>query len=84
MAAGVNEYAKEHGKTNGDIVTLDDIKPYVSLDADGKIRSCPDGGEYIVSAVGVAPRCSFGTNAVRKIRWGFRYWDWTQCPESAR
>jgi len=60
--AAVNEFALEHHLTNGNRINFpSDLTPYVKLDANGKIRSCPSGGIYHVGRVGKAPTCSLGT-----------------------
>src|SRR4051812_35348624 len=43
-----NEWAYEYGKTNGDICTEADIKPFVKLDAKGELPKCPQGGKYTI------------------------------------
>jgi hypothetical protein len=60
--AAKNQWALENGKTNG-IVTENDIKPYIKLDANGNFPKCPAGGTYIIGNVGEAPKCSIGTSA---------------------
>jgi hypothetical protein len=56
--AAKNEFALEKGKTNGTVVTEDDIKPYIKLDADGNLPKCPSGGKYTIGKVGEKPTCS--------------------------
>ena len=60
----INEWALEQGRTNGTIVTEDDIKPYIKLDALGNIPKCPDGGIYTYGEVGAKYQvtCSLSTN----------------------
>jgi hypothetical protein len=48
-----NEWALEKGKKNGDVPTKEDLLPYLS-----KWPACPQGGTYIINAVGEKPTCS--------------------------
>jgi competence protein ComGC len=60
--AAANEFALEHGKTNGETINFpDDLTPYIKLNQQGKIPSCPAGGTYSIKRVGEAPTCSLGT-----------------------
>jgi hypothetical protein len=61
--AAINEWALEQGKTNGTVVTEDDVKPYIKLNSKGKVPGCPDGGKYIYGKVGDIPQisCSLST-----------------------
>src|SRR2546421_13084659 len=43
----LQEWALENHKTTNDVVTWDDIRPYVSRD--GKMPTCPQGGRYTLS-----------------------------------
>jgi hypothetical protein len=56
-----NEWALENGKTNGVVCTVEDIKPYIKLNAKGDIPGCPQGGIYTIGKVGENPTCSLGT-----------------------
>lgn len=56
--AAKNEFALENKKTNGYVVTEDDIKPYIKLDANGNLPKCPAGGKYVIGKVGESPTCS--------------------------
>ena len=56
--AAKNEWALENNKTTGAIPTAQDIAPYIKLDANGNIPSCPSGGTYTIGAVGESPSCS--------------------------
>lgn len=50
-------WMKEHHKTSSDVVTWDDIRPYLSHE--GKlIPACPAGGTYTLGRSGEAPTCS--------------------------
>jgi len=53
-----NEWALENNKTNGTLVTEADIKPFIKLDASGKLPKCPAGGTYTIGKVGEPPTCS--------------------------
>jgi len=62
--AAANEFALEHGKTNGEAINFpDDLTPYIKLNRQGKIPPCPAGGIYSIKSVGSVPTCSLGTNA---------------------
>jgi len=53
------EFALEKGKTNGEAINFpNDLTPYISLDKNGKIPSCPQGGVYSIKRVGDIPTCS--------------------------
>jgi outer membrane lipoprotein-sorting protein len=56
--AAKNQWALENNKKAGTIVTEDDIKPYIKLDADGNLPKCPSGGTYTIGKVGEKPTCS--------------------------
>ncbi|MGA2240783.1 MAG: hypothetical protein ABSH11_01920 [Verrucomicrobiota bacterium] len=61
--AAANEFALEHGKTNGGAINYpDDLTPYIKLNSQGKIPPCPQGGIYSIKKVGDAPTCSLATN----------------------
>jgi hypothetical protein len=61
--AAANQFALEHGKTNGDAINFpNDLKPYIKLNSKGEIPSCPSGGFYTLKKVGDKPICSLGTN----------------------
>jgi competence protein ComGC len=60
--AAANQFALEHGKTNGEAINFpDDLTPYIKLNSQGKIPSCPSGGIYSIKRVGDTPTCSLGT-----------------------
>jgi hypothetical protein len=60
--AAANEFALEHGKTNGEAINFpDDLTPYIKLNSQGKFPSCPAGGIYSIKRVGETPTCSLGT-----------------------
>jgi hypothetical protein len=72
--AAKNQWVLEHNAKSNDVVTLDDIKPYlehdlepngkpyIKFDAKGNLPKCPSGGIYTIGKVGDAPTCSVGTN----------------------
>ena len=62
LQAAKQEWALENGKTNGTIVTANDITAYIQLDSRGQIPRCPAGGTYIIGRVGEDVRCSIGTS----------------------
>src|ERR1039457_4978186 len=49
-----NECALVNGKTNGTIVTENDLTNYIKLNRYGKIPQCPAGGKYNFGKVGVS------------------------------
>jgi len=54
-----NQFALENNRTNGDAINFpDDLTPYIKLNKDGKIPSCPQGGVYSLKKVGEVPTCS--------------------------
>jgi hypothetical protein len=55
------EWASEHNAKLGDVVTVDDIKPYIKLDASNNIPKCPSDGIYKIGKVGEPVTCSLGT-----------------------
>ena len=59
----INEWALENGKTNGTVVTPNDITNYIKLNRYGKIPPCPSGGKYTYGKVGDTPQisCSLST-----------------------
>jgi competence protein ComGC len=62
--AAANQFALEHNKTNGEAINFpDDLTPYIKLNSQGKIPSCPAGGIYSIKRVGETPTCSLGANA---------------------
>ena len=71
--AAMNQFCVEHNKHAGDPVALADITPYIHLNSQGQIPSCPDGGIYNFIVLGPAPTCSLGTNTTEseQIRVGF-------------
>jgi len=52
----------ETRKTSASIYTLTDVEPYIKLDRNGKIPSCPAGGTYSPgAAVSNAPTCTLSS-----------------------
>ena len=75
--AAANVWALENHKTNGDPVTLDQLKPYIKLNYKGEIPGCPQGGKYSVTVFGAPPTCSLGTNTdMTRVRVDDFYWKW--------
>jgi hypothetical protein len=81
LAAAKKVFAVDHHKHVGDLVTLEDLKPYLFLDMDGEFPKCPAGGVLTIGPIGVAPTCSVGTNAPAIVTWGHD-WDYAdhRCP----
>ena len=63
-----NEWALVNGKTNGAVVTENDIKNYIKLNSKGNVPPCPSGGKYNFGKVGVPVTCSL-SNAVPPHVW---------------
>ena len=60
--AAANQFALEHGKTNGEAINFpSDLTPYIKLNSQGKIPSCPAGGIYSIKTAGETPACSLGS-----------------------
>jgi hypothetical protein len=68
-----NQWALEHNAKSNDIVTINDIRPYIErernnafikLDAKGNLPKCPSGGTYTIGKIGEPPTCSLGTNVI--------------------
>jgi hypothetical protein len=61
IEAAVNQFAIENHKVAGDLINFpDDLTPFMRLNSDGKIPSCPWGGVYSMKRVGDTPTCSLG------------------------
>ena len=54
-------WAMENKKQDTDAVTLEDLKKYIKLDANGNIPGCPAGGTYSITTVGDNPICSLAS-----------------------
>jgi competence protein ComGC len=63
IEAGKEQWALEHNAKTNDVVTENDIKPYIKLDSNGNLPKCPAGGTYIIGRVGEDVKCSIGTSA---------------------
>jgi prepilin-type N-terminal cleavage/methylation domain-containing protein len=62
---GAQSWALEHNKQPTDPYTLDDVKPYLKLDSQGNMASCPGGGTYNPGVcVGSAPTCTVAGHAL--------------------
>jgi hypothetical protein len=55
-----NQWALE----SNDVVTINDIRPYIELDAKGNLPKCPSGGIYTIGKIGEPRTCSLGTNVI--------------------
>jgi hypothetical protein len=55
-------WALENKKQKGDVPTTADLLPY--LGRNQKFPVCPDGGTYIINAVGEAPTCSVSGHVI--------------------
>jgi hypothetical protein len=53
----------EHNGKAGDVVTEQDLTPYIKLNSECVVfPTCPQGGVYIIGKIGDKPTCSLGTN----------------------
>ena len=52
------QWALEHGKKPGDVVTWKDIAPYLGRGERAARLWCPRGGVYRLGRLGEAPKCS--------------------------
>ena len=68
--AAKNQWALEHNAKSNDVITINEIRPYIELernnpfiklDTKGNLPKCPSGGTYTIGKVGEAPTCSLGT-----------------------
>jgi hypothetical protein len=64
-------FALEHGKTNGEPVTMADLVPYFRSAHLSYGDTCPFGGHYELRLIGLTPICSLGTNRVSWHREGW-------------
>jgi hypothetical protein len=63
--AAATQFALEHHLTEGAPINFpNDLTPYIKLNSEGRIPSCPEGGIYHISKVGETPTCSLGTNVI--------------------
>jgi prepilin-type N-terminal cleavage/methylation domain-containing protein len=64
--AACNEFALEQGKTTGSAAPslTTDLTPYIKLNSNNAIPSCPAQGSYTVGTVGAVPQvtCSLGNS----------------------
>ena len=56
--AAKQQWALEKNKTAEAVPSVQDIAPYIKLDANGNFPGCPAGGIYTLNAVGELPSCS--------------------------
>lgn len=64
LDTAVQQFSIEAGKHVGDAVTYpDDLTPYIKLNRQGVIPSCPTHGDYSLNTVGLQPSafCSIGS-----------------------
>jgi hypothetical protein len=55
IQAAKDDWAKQHGATNGVLVTEANIKPFL---ISGTFRECKVDGKYSLQPIGTAPTCS--------------------------
>jgi hypothetical protein len=70
LDAAKEAWASEHNAKTNDLVTMNDIRPYIEhernnafikLDEKGNLPKCPSGGIYSIRKIGEPPTCSLGT-----------------------
>ena len=59
IAGAKQQWALQNHKGTNDVVTWEDIRPYLSHPL-----QCPNGGTYILGRVCEQPRCSYGKTHV--------------------
>lgn len=76
LDGAIQQWAYEHGKSNGTPVTIKDIESYL---ARGWSSNCYEGGTYSMTVVGEPPKCSLGTNSSVpvRVRRDYFYWEAT-------
>ncbi|HZV35035.1 MAG TPA: prepilin-type cleavage/methylation domain-containing protein [Verrucomicrobiae bacterium] len=55
-------WALENNKSSNDVVTWQQIQPYLGRGPEGSIPVCPQGGRYILGRIGELPKCSIGAD----------------------
>ncbi|HKW29128.1 MAG TPA: hypothetical protein VJT54_07325 [Verrucomicrobiae bacterium] len=61
--AAKKEWVFAHNGKAGDVVTEQDLIPYIKLDSECIVfPQCPSGGTYTIGKIGEPPTCSLGTN----------------------
>ena len=60
IQAAKEQWALETHKTANDMVTMEDIQPYMGRGSAGELPICPSGGIYTPQRVGQPPTCSIG------------------------
>jgi prepilin-type N-terminal cleavage/methylation domain-containing protein len=57
--AATQQYALENKLSTADPYTMDDLKPFVKLDSEQKLPSCPAGGDYTPGdSIAIGVTCS--------------------------
>jgi prepilin-type N-terminal cleavage/methylation domain-containing protein len=51
----IQQYAMENGLASGATIALSNVMPYIKLNMNGSIPSCPASGQYIPQLVGNTP-----------------------------
>jgi hypothetical protein len=64
IEAAKQKWAVENGKTNGSVVTENEIIPYLQGWTRTNFPECPSGGTYTIGKIGENPTCSLGTNVI--------------------
>ena len=66
LDAAIQQWSFDNGKATNDLLTWDDIRPYLSKD--GTIPSCPQGGKYTLGRKGKPPACSYPGHRLPRSR----------------
>jgi prepilin-type N-terminal cleavage/methylation domain-containing protein len=64
IESGVNQWAMETGQTSGTpIPSISTVSVYIKLNSGGSIPTCPAGGFYTTTSVGLVPqvKCSLSS-----------------------
>ena len=56
------EWKLEHKKTDADVPTWEDLKPYITRNIELK---CPAGGSYTIGKIGEPPSCSITNHSLQ-------------------
>jgi hypothetical protein len=62
LDAAKNQWKLEKNKTDNDMPTWNDLRPYLPSWGSNGIPVCPDGGVYTLGRVRQSPACSLGNS----------------------
>jgi hypothetical protein len=58
IAGAKQTWAMENHKTSNDVVTWQDVQPFLGRGRAGTLPVCPQGGIYTLGRIGEQPKCS--------------------------